>query len=184
MRDINIGFFLLAALVAGTSLSCSAKEELAGDAESRLETETRTPATPAAAGGLLEAVGRYALSLDSDAGWHRNILEIGALEGGAVSGLVSIDLGIGPEGRAPTPDEKVHTLSFRTTHDSAEPYRLRFSVTVGQMSAALYTFDLHLCPHAGPQRCGETREGFKGDVVVESASQGKARFSAAATAME
>lgn len=114
--------------------------------------------------------GRHSLRLASDASWHRHSLEVLSVAPGAIDGVVSIDQGIGPQGRAPTPDEKLHTVRFRATRDAEAPGRLRFSLIVGELDPAVYTFNLHLCPLSGATRCDDAASDaaphLRGVVIV------------------
>jgi len=85
--------------------------------------------------------GEYDLHFSQDRGWHRNQIIIESVDAEAVKGRVVIDLGIGPEARAPMPDERAWTLPF-TAKRSAKSERLAFSVTVGERSPVEYSFTL------------------------------------------
>ena len=81
--------------------------------------------------------GAYDLRLDHDTSWHRGTLELA--DDGA-HGTVVIDLGLGPEGRAPTPDEKAWRLPFTTV--ATKSGALRFEVVVGAAPAQRWSFEL------------------------------------------
>ena len=96
--------------------------------------------------------GQFLLTLETDAPWHRNTL---TLDAAARSGVVVIDRGIGPEGRAPSPDEILHEVPF-VAEDAAQ--HLVFSVTIGTLNRTAYRFELWPCPEAGATHCtGDAR---------------------------
>ena len=173
MKNSSHGmFFLLVVAVLIGDFGCSAKKECtdhkAPNSEQSKATTKKMRVPSIFASPFEAAAGRYEMNLSSDAGWHHNLLEIDRVDRKTILGSVSIDLSIGPEGRAPTPDEKVHKVAFHAVVDP-DPNRLHFSLIVGKVSPFRYTFDLYLCPQAGTERCGkQQRPCLTGEVVVES----------------
>lgn len=86
--------------------------------------------------------GTYDLLLSDDVGWHSNLLTISSSSDDALKGTVSIDWGLGPQARAPGPDEKVHVVPFTAKRDRSGAYR--FSVQVGKETPTRYGFELYV----------------------------------------
>ncbi len=126
-------------------------------------------------------LGRHDLTLSPDSSWHRHALEITAVSDAVVEGVVTIDLGIGPEGRAPGPDEIVHQAAFKAPR-GPDPHRLRLSVTIGDLDPTLVTLDLWACPEAGAVTCGQGGDGARltGTATFESQRAGSSSLDALA----
>ena len=105
------------------------------------------PAEPQTAASL--PTGAFTLHLASEAPWHRNALTFDAA---TRRGVVTIDLGIGPEGRAPTMDEVAHEAPFEADGSSDH---LSFAVTIGTLTPRELQFDLWPCPEAGDAHCSD-----------------------------
>lgn len=87
-------------------------------------------------------LGRYKLWLSGDAEWHQNALEIATLNGDEVDGTLEVDLGIGPEGRAPQADEILHKIPFKAKRQAeGQPYVAE--VLVGSVQPKVYRFELY-----------------------------------------
>lgn len=92
--------------------------------------------------------GTFELTWQREPPWreHRLALELDAER---LVGVVVLDLGSGPQGRAAHPDEGAHVLAFAT--DSMEsPYEpIRFAVTAGVLRPEVFDFELAWSPVAG-----------------------------------
>jgi len=100
--------------------------------------------------------GAYVLQFGEDVGWHSNTLMISGTDNGVVRGTVGIDWNLGPEARAPKPDEKLHNLPFEGRWSKSGA--IHFTVTVGgQTSYAFELFPMH-----------GRFEGFVGVVTVDT----------------
>lgn len=86
--------------------------------------------------------GRYKLWISGDAEWHQNALEVSALNGDDLEGTLEVDLGLGPEGRAPEPDEILHKLPFKA-HRAAEGQPYVAEILVGTVQPKVYRFELY-----------------------------------------
>jgi hypothetical protein len=85
--------------------------------------------------------GEYTLHFSQDRGWHRNGIIIESVDSEQVTGKVIIDLNIGPQARAPMPDERAWTMPFAAKRH-ANTDRIAFSVTVGEIEPVEYSFTL------------------------------------------
>jgi len=110
--------------------------------------DTRAPAMTAFAANK----GFYEMAFEPDAGWHQHAISIDDVAPGHIRGRVVVDQGIGPQGRAPKPDEKQFLLAWQAEPDD-DPRRLRFAVGVGDFQPTRYAFDLFLCEGDAMTRC-------------------------------
>jgi hypothetical protein len=86
--------------------------------------------------------GRYRLWLSGDASWHNHALEIESCTPEDLEGVVEVDLGLGPEGREPSPDETLHKVKFKA-HRAAEGAAYVAEVMVGNVQPKVYRFELY-----------------------------------------
>ena len=103
-------------------------------------------------------LGQWAMAFDDDPGWHHHALELTSVVDGQLVGAVVVDRSLGPEARAPGPDEATHRVALRVGTEG-DGRRLRATVPVGTFAPVDYTFDLSLCPAAGPERCTRGSDG-------------------------
>jgi len=89
-----------------------------------------------------ELAGTYDLLLSDDPGWHGNLLTVTSSSDDVLKGTVSIDWGLGPQARAPQPDERVHVLPFTARRDKSGAYR--FTVEVGKQAPTRYDFEIYV----------------------------------------
>lgn len=88
-----------------------------------------------------DLVGNYTLVMTEDAAWHRHVLVIESADSSGAKGVLKLDRGLGPEARAPLPDERVHELPF--TGRWSKSGGLHFEVVVGQEQPLHYSFELY-----------------------------------------
>ncbi len=85
--------------------------------------------------------GYYTLRFDPGEAYHAHDLEIDEA-GDTVRGRVTIDRGIGPQGRMPGPDDDAHLLAFETAPQADGS--LDFEVSCGIFKPVSYRFSLRL----------------------------------------
>lgn len=83
-------------------------------------------------------VGEYELIMSGVPAWQHNGLVIRTF-GDPVSGDLHLDLGLGPEARAPKPEEKLHIKSFRAGYEGED---ISFKVEVGEKAYSFRLFPL------------------------------------------
>lgn len=86
--------------------------------------------------------GRYKLWFSGDAEWHQCAWEITALTDEEMEGTVEVDLGLGPEGREPNPDEKLHKIAFKARR-APEQKAYVAEVLVGSVQPRVYRFECY-----------------------------------------
>lgn len=99
-----------------------------------------------------DLVGSYTLVMTEDAAWHRNVLVIDSADSSGVHGKVTLDWGLGPEARAPKPDERTHEVPFVGRWSKSGG--LHFEVEVGHDEPVLYTFELYPVQRGGAALVG------------------------------
>lgn len=87
-------------------------------------------------------LGSYELVIGGTSAWQHHGLTLTRF-GDPMEGEVSIDLGLGPQARAPQPHEKVHQKKFRAGYEGED---ISFEVKVADRS---YTFVLYPLEHKG-----------------------------------
>lgn len=99
-----------------------------------------------------DLIGTYTLVMTEDAAWHRNVLVLDSVDGNEVRGKLKLDWGLGPEARAPKPDERTHEVPFEGRMSKSGG--LHFEVEVGQEERVLYTFELYPVERGGQALVG------------------------------
>lgn len=86
--------------------------------------------------------GRYRMWFSGDASWHQNSLEIESYSPEEIEGQMEIDLGLGPEGRPPNPDETRHKIRFKARREADKPGYVS-EVLVGSVQPRVYRFEFY-----------------------------------------
>ncbi len=93
-----------------------------------------------------ELIGKYRMVLGTDQGWQRHFIEIKTISSEIVTGVVGIDLSIGPQARMPLPFEKLYTIGFegKIKNNSELIFKVKLELATG--TTVIYLFTLFYMP--------------------------------------